>query len=106
MITETNSPTDKEQATLAPATLLGDIELKAKEMMAADWLRLVRENQKLRAALKPFVDVFNRQMDKSGKNSPTRQAWNKEMPDSFPISIAVTMGDCRTAVDLSPNDQS
>lgn len=56
--------------------------------------RLVR----LENAISPFVDEFKGKVLRLGRNSPTRQKWNTEMPDHFPIEIQVTMGNCREAV--------
>ena len=54
-------------------------------------------------ALQPFVSEFKRRMAKSGANSTARREWNDRMPDGFPITLKVTMGDCRRAVAALPN---
>ena len=57
-------------------------------------------------ALQPFASEFKRRMAKSGMNSKSRREWNDRMPDRFPITLKVTMGDCRRAVAALPNDKA
>ncbi len=56
-------------------------------------------------ALTPFVSEFKRRISESCVNSDARRVWNERMPDSFPITLNVTMGDCRRAVAVLPNDK-
>lgn len=51
----------------------------------------------LRKALEPFASEFKRRMAHAARNSSARRSWNERMPDKFPITIKVTMGDCREA---------
>ena len=55
------------------------------------------EPQKLIEALRPFVLAFERKT-RAVSASTARSEWNERMPDHFPITITLTMGDCRRAV--------
>lgn len=77
--------------------------LKPKASSAVVSSELVRQ---ISEALQPFASEFKRQMAKSGANSTARREWNDRMPDGFPITLKVTMGDCRRAVAALPNDES
>jgi len=57
----------------------------------------MNEKDQLYNALLPFVDVFERFLEESGRTSQSRREWNEKMPDSFPITLIVTMGDFRKA---------
>ena len=75
---------------------------KPKALTAVVSSELVRQ---MSEALQPFASEFKRRMAKSGMNSKSRREWNERMPDGFPITLKVTMGDCRRAVAALPNDK-